>query len=118
MTKLWHDDIRRPPDQTWIWARTNDDAIMVLQNFDVKVISMDHDLGLDGLDPDLPDAVYLRGNGEQTGLDLVDWMIQNGCVPEHVTVHSWNPSGAQRMIKTLHARGYAATYVPYEVRPR
>lgn len=112
--KLWHDDIRRPPSPEWQWARTNKDAKRVLTLFNVVEISMDHDLGMDGIDPDLPDAIYLKGNSEETGLDLVDWMIERCLVPEKVTVHSWNPSGADRMVRTLRAHGYRATYIPYE----
>lgn len=112
--KLFHDDIRRPPDNSWVWARTNEDAKSVLLAYEVETISLDHDLGLDGLDPDLPDAIYLRGQGEQTGLDLVDWMLANDCVPPHVTVHSMNAPAADRMVKALQARGHVAYRVPYQ----
>ena len=27
--KLWVDDIRRPPDASWAWARTNAEAIEI-----------------------------------------------------------------------------------------
>lgn len=112
--RLWHDDIRRPPDDTWLWARTNEDAKNVLSTFVVEEISLDHDLGLDGLSPELPNAAYLIGNGSQTGLDLVDWMIANDCVPAHVTIHSLNGSGADRMLKTFRAKGYnRVRYIPF-----
>lgn len=115
MFKVWHDDIRKPPSHEWLWARTNDEAAQLLRNLDVAEISLDHDLGMDGVDPDLPDAIYLKGNSAQTGLDLVDWMVQTGNVPDKVTIHSWNPAGAQRMLRTLQSKGYHATYRPYEV---
>lgn len=113
--KLWHDDIRRPPDDTWLWVRTNHDAKALLQTGEFDEVSLDHDLGLHELDPDTPDAIYLVGHGEETGLDLVDWMIERCCVPDKVTVHSMNPVGADRMCRMLNARGYDCYRQPYQV---
>lgn len=113
--KLWHDDIRRPPDDSWVWARTNEEAIAFLEGLTIHEISLDHDLGLHELDPDTPDAIYLVGHGEETGLDLVDYMIARALVPDKVTVHSMNPVGADRMCRTLNARGYDCYRRPYQV---
>lgn len=112
--KLWHDDIRKPPDDSWTWVRTNDDAMTLLEYPGAEAISLDHDLGFDQADPDAPNAHLLRGQSEKTGLDLVDWMIRTDRVPPKVTVHSWNPAGAQRMIATLRAKGFYARYAPYQ----
>lgn len=102
MTKLWHDDIRRPPDDTWIWARTNEDAQLVLRSGEVTQISMDHDLGLHNADPDVQDADMQRGwDRENDGYTLVQWMIEEGYVPPDITIHSWNPDGAMRMARKL-----------------
>ncbi len=111
--KLRHDDIRRPPDGSWVWARTNDEARQLLQKYWITEISLDHDLGLEG--PGGEGAVYRRDRGEETGLDLVDYMVQNGTVPPRVTIHSWNPPGAQRMEMALKAKGYHCVRRPYEV---
>lgn len=54
---LWLDDIRRPPDPSWVWARTIEmakQAVMLSEPF--VVMSLDHDMGLDGYDPDEPGA--------------------------------------------------------------
>ena len=110
--KLWHDDIRRPPDDSWLWARTNDEARYFLRNYRVTEISLDHDLGLEG--PGGEAAVYRRDRGAQTGLDLVDYMIQSETVPARVTIHSVNPPGAQRMEMTLKAKGYECVRRPYQ----
>lgn len=59
--KLWVDDIRPAPDDTWVWARTNDVARSILtiarnsagtevENLMTEV-SLDHDMGLHDLDP-------------------------------------------------------------------
>jgi hypothetical protein len=102
VVNLWHDDVRRPPNADWIWARTNDEAKETLTDYEVDVISMDHDLGGHDLDPDAPETWLHRGpSSDGTGLDLVDWMIQNECVPRTVYIHSWNGPGAMHMIQTL-----------------
>ena len=118
MIKLWHDDIRRPPDESWsIWVRNNDAAKGVLNTGMVDVISMDHDLGLHDVNPDTPNSVYLRGQGEQTGLDLVDWMCQDPGrrIPAIVIIHSWNPVGAERMAKTLRRYECKVIVQPFQV---
>lgn len=99
---LWHDDCRRPPTDEWTWARTNDVAKAFLAKRDVEIVSLDHDLGGHDLDPDAPNAWLYRGDSPNgSGLDLVDWMIANDCVPDQVLVHSMNSVGAERMIKTI-----------------
>lgn len=47
MIKIWLDDVRDPPDESWIVARTEGEAISLIRRFcahDVT-ISLDHDLG-------------------------------------------------------------------------
>lgn len=97
--KLWHDDVRRPPDTSWVWARTNDIAIKLIDtNGKPDECSLDHDLGLHNADPDVPDADMQQGwDEENDGFDLVKWMVDNDFVPDKVTIHSWNPWGAERM---------------------
>lgn len=104
--KLWHDDIRRPPDTTWVWARTNQVAKEILNRHGVEVdtlfdwvteISLDHDMGLHDADPDAPGADLLVGHAEETGRHLLEWMILQDLVPAKVTLHSMNPVGAEYM---------------------
>lgn len=102
MIKLWHDDVRPAPDG-WVWARTNDDAKVILLAGGVTDISMDHDLGTDDAGPD-PD---------NTGLDLVDWMCANDLVPKNVTIHSWNPQGALRMANHFNDYGFNCMISPF-----
>jgi hypothetical protein len=117
--RLWHDDVRKPPTG-WIWARTNAAAKELLTKYNVEVISLDHDLGGHNLDPDAPDTWLYKGpSTEETGLALVDWMIFEQRVPQTVYIHSWNGPGAQRMKKTLIAKGYLNVYIqPYEAPAR
>lgn len=114
--RLWHDDIRRPPDDSWEWARTNDDAKRLLETGDVTEISLDHDLGLHGADPDVPDAdlqCLPEGMRPEEGWELVRWMVLLDLVPPRVTIHSHNPAGAKRMADILRDNGYACTVRPF-----
>lgn len=117
--KLWHDDVRRPPDSTWVWARTNDEAKALLLGAvgscdPCAAASLDHDLGLHDIDPGSPNADRLRGTAEETGLDLVRWMVEHSLVPPVVRVHSFNSSRARIMVEELKAAGCPeAWYEPF-----
>lgn len=49
---LWLDDIRKPPSPFWRWARTIDDAKLIIKTHNVLEASLDHDMGLHDRDPD------------------------------------------------------------------
>lgn len=98
--KLWVDDLRTPPDDTWTWAKTVAHAIALLVSTpDIEVMSLDHDLG--------------EGRGEFDYAAIYDtkpiiyWLIdrhEEGTDqwPDRVEVHSSNPPGAtwlREMIK-------------------
>jgi hypothetical protein len=110
--KVWHDDIRPAPDG-WTWARTNNDAKRLLLEHNVECISLDHDMGLDQLDPESPEAHTWRGFSEDNGMRLVEWMVDNQLVPDEVIIHSWNIRGAKRMYMHLNEHGYACEYEAY-----
>lgn len=114
-TKLWVDDIRRPPDDTWLWARTNDIAREALRIGGIKEASLDHDMGHHDRDPDDEDSLFLRGDAEDDGQQLVKWMIRHGYVPKKITIHSWNPVGARNMQAMLFDHCWDLTVQPYEL---
>lgn len=107
--KLWHDDIRPAPDDTWRWARTNKAAeLLLLEAKDssdpITEASLDHDMGLHDFDPHIEDSdmmVAPDAHLQADGLDLAKWMVEHDLVPPKVTIHSWNPVGAMAMAKTL-----------------
>lgn len=125
--KMWHDDVRKPPDESWIWVRTNDAARELLTSCYVVECSLDHDMGHDYIDvDDEEDAIYLKGDSEDDGTVLVKWMIDQSVfvdwpIPPKVCIHSWNFHGAKRMASLL--RQYCDTQnidielsvQPYEV---
>lgn len=122
--KIWHDDIRKPPDDTWTWARTNTEAMACFAWADskkttVEEISLDHDLGLSHIDPDVyerraEELWVFDERHEEDGLALVDWMCRTGHVPPRVTIHSWNPDGAQNMAARLNRFGHDCIVRAYE----
>lgn len=82
--KLWVDDVREPPDETWDWVTTSEAAIAVLRIFHEEIgmwcereaISLDYDLG-----------------GDDTTRSVVLWMIENGFKFNNYYVHTANPVG-------------------------
>ena len=121
MTRLWLDDVRAAPPG-WVWAKTNEEAKLVFLEGEVTHCSLDHDLGMhianDVNDWDeIIEIAYSEQEGEpETGLDLVEWMIENDFVPEHITIHSWNPDGAFRMCQRLVDHGHEVILQPYSVK--
>jgi hypothetical protein len=114
LMKIWHDDIRLPPDDSWSWARTNSIALTLLRENEVDEISLDHDLGLEYEDPHAREAYLRRGRSLTTGLDLVRVMCEEDLIPPKVTIHSWNPTGARYMAEDLAKHGCRAIVRPYE----
>lgn len=97
--KLWLDDIRQPPDDSWVVAKSYDEALQIIakKGFPTEV-SLDHDLGFN-----IP-----------TGYDFVKWLvdqdINNNILPEDFIwfIHSANPCGAENM------HSYLARYFDYK----
>lgn len=108
--RLWHDDVR-PAPKGWTWAKTNDEAKTLLSTGNVVEASLDHDLGADP-----SEGLYAQGRAEETGLDLAKW-IAKGNFPrlEFITIHSWNPWGAEAMWKVLKEAGYEAHMRSYTI---
>lgn len=113
--KLWLDDVRDPARfgrLNWVWVKNYDEAVAFLSNKDVEVLeaSLDHDLTID--------QTFGQPDEEKTGYDVVLWMEEHGVFPKDgVTVHSANPSGAERMVAGLKAlcrrKGLAESLVQY-----
>lgn len=112
--RLWHDDVR-PAPEGWTWARTNAEAVAYLDANEVEEISLDHDLGYDGPPPTADDdpTFYVKGTADETGEDLVAWMVEHDRIPPKVTIHSWNHSGAARMAWRLRDAGVEPEVRPY-----
>lgn len=91
MTKLWVDDLRTPPDDSWWWAKTSKRAIAFLYFPWIAQMSLDHDLG-----------------GDDTTRPVVLWMCEHGVWPATVRVHSANPVGVEWLMGMIQRYGSGA----------
>lgn len=91
--RVWLDDLR-PAPEGWTHARTQAEAIALLEAGGVKAISLDHDLGE-------PDAEVGSGYG------VACWIEEHAAVgelaPLEWAIHSANPVGRERMRVALEA---------------
>ena len=87
--KLWVDDERPIPDDSWDRAYSFHEAVLKLELLQYAEVSLDHDLA----------SFY--GNTEMTGYDIVKWLVQRKMdglyVPFSCKVHSANPIGVVNM---------------------
>jgi hypothetical protein len=89
--KVWLDDERNPPDDSWMVFHTAEELLEWLGPHigKVELLSLDHDLG----------------EGRQTGYDVLECLegMAYLCrpVPPRIEVHSANPVGRQRMLQAI-----------------
>jgi ankyrin repeat protein len=89
---LYVDDLRSTPSGFTI-ARTVDEAISIMRNNSVHILSLDHDLGMDD-----------KGNLLPTGYDLVKYICEKGLKPANkIYIHTDNVVGRKAMYDTLRA---------------
>lgn len=86
---LYLDDIRECPSGFAI-ARTVEEAIYYLENFQVLILSLDHDLGMDK-----------SGNLLPSGYDLVKCICEKGLRADQIYIHTDNVVGRENMFQTL-----------------
>ncbi|MHA1409701.1 MAG: cyclic-phosphate processing receiver domain-containing protein [Candidatus Odinarchaeia archaeon] len=86
--KLYLDDLRKAP-KGWIPVRNYRDAIQLLKEFEIEIISLDHDLG----------------ELEPSGAAVVNWIEEQvfkyDFEPPKMVVHSMNPVGRDSMLATI-----------------
>lgn len=93
--KIWLDDIRQPPDESWVWIQ-NAESFRVWVQCDpngITHISFDHDLG-DTNDPEITGYTCL------CWIEKIWWNDVNYTLPV-LTVHSANPVGRLKMQKLI-----------------
>lgn len=91
--KLFIDDIRKLPDESWQLARTVSDAIRAINMFDFDVISLDHDI--EGSNETF-DTVALFINEKYKFLTPKMQFTK-----PKIILHTANPVGAERMKNIL-----------------
>lgn len=107
--KLWIDDIRNAPDDSWTVARSVGAAIRAIAHFgnDIKEISLDHDIshqiGMGALSRPYP--------CEETFQPVAYYMAEfyDGTKYPKVTIHTSNPEGAVTMKKILESSSIPST---------
>ena len=90
--KLWIDDMRRPPDTSWLWCQTVNGAKSAIREYerdmccDIIIIDLDHDAG-----------DYTKNGGDY--IEILNWLGREGIVDTgyFFHIHSQNVVGIQNM---------------------
>lgn len=103
--KLFVDDIRNAPDESWTVARTVNSAIKAIAMFHFDEISLDHDIShqvhVDELSRPYPCSETFQAVAHYIALKYnVERLPGSPPVPL-VTLHTSNPVGAQEMKQIL-----------------
>lgn len=97
MRKLWLDDIRKPPDETWDRVKNYEDFVYFIETNGVPdLISFDHDLGGEHYKALLANPkkhLLNEGFEKKTGYDCAKWLVRNNHKIKKFFVHSCNPIG-------------------------
>lgn len=81
---VYMDDFR-PCPPGFVLARDIEECLLLLEEGDIEVLSLDYDLGW----------------GQPTGLDLVQRMINSGLYAKEIYLHSSSPTGRLHMYQLL-----------------
>ena len=87
--KIWLDDIRSPPDESWTWCKNAKEAIFLLDNSPVSIISFDHDLGEDS------------GSGYDVAKFIEQVTHCNNFQPIEWRIHSANSVGRKNIFMAM-----------------
>lgn len=120
--KLWVDDIRNAPDESWTVARTVDSAINALSRFQPDEISLDHDIshqvGMGELSRPYPCSETFRAVAHYLAVIYavrrhIEQVAPSG-QPWHpkVSIHSSNPVGGREMATILTEGGLSPVLRP------
>jgi 2'-5' RNA ligase len=103
--KLWLDDTRHPPDESWDWAKDAAEAKKLTKDNDYKHMSLDHDLGIVRYEDKVvinPDAL--------SGGDFAIWLHEHRKhLPKSVNIHSHNGHGIKLMKEILEKHAEVTT---------
>lgn len=105
MKKLWLDDVRPVPDETWDRVKNYDEFVEYISKNGVPdLISFDHDLGMEHYDALFKEPVkHLLNEGfkDNTGYDCAKWLVRNNYKIKDFKVHSFNPIGKNNILTLL-----------------
>lgn len=106
--KLWVDDMRDAPDDSWTVVRKVQPAIHLLALYVATEISLDHDIENRPDDETFQPIAYYIGE-KYGGRNLLRSDVQ----PPVITIHSVNPVGAKEIHDILRGYGVDSTIAPY-----
>lgn len=118
--KLWVDDIRNAPDESWAVARTVTSAIRAIAQFDCTEISLDHDIShqvaVGALSRPFPceetfEAVahYIAAKYWHDKPISKELSVARLNLYPKITLHTSNPVGAEKMKSILKDVGIDCT---------
>lgn len=100
--KLWIDDYRRPPDDSWTWAKTLEEAMahVTAAPYNIAEISFDHDLGVKYRD----ENGWLRWKDTQPVAKWFEAEAEAGRLRKMPVwfIHSMNPEGRKQLLAIMH----------------
>lgn len=106
--KLWIDDLRDAPDDTWVVARKVEQAIRLIATQRFDTISLDHDIENRPDDETFKPVAYFIGVEYNWNTAFADDLA--------VIIHSINPVGAKEIAAILNDYGvFDVTIAPYKV---
>lgn len=90
--KIWGDDIRPAPDETWDYSATVNGTIDLIkwyekQGIEIEVIDLDHDAG-----------DYSTSGGDY--INILNWLEETGR-NYPIRIHSMNPVGVENMRRII-----------------
>jgi hypothetical protein len=85
MINVYLDDWRKCPPG-FVLARTAEECILLLEECEVNILSLDHDLG----------------PGQPTGYDVALYVAQTGRYPREIYLHTSSDWGRSRMFQVLY----------------
>lgn len=123
--KIWVDDTRDAPDDSWTVVRKVEPAIALLAKFPMTHISLDHDIENRPDDETFKPVAYFIGEKywthkqmdrefEKSEFSTKDMAIARLSLYPEVTIHSINSVAAKEMATILNDYGIIAKIKPYE----
>lgn len=86
--KIWLDDVRMPPDESWVWFDSAFRVIDALHTLPVQEVSLDHDLG--------DETVYGNGYIVMTWIEREVYINTDYRCPV-IHIHTANPVARDKM---------------------
>ncbi|KIL40164.1 cell division protein FtsJ [Gordoniibacillus kamchatkensis] len=84
MIHVYLDDVR-PCPRGFVAARTAEECILLLEQCEVDILSLDFDLGWHA----------------PSGSAVASWIAQNGRFPRRLYFHTSSPAGREQMVRLL-----------------